>query len=461
MSPLLATFASTDTAARIVITDGTDTGYVNVSSGKVSLGQALGLSGNNLNIDASGNVGIGVTSSASNYSRVLHLHNTSTGSALHLTDGTSGSGANDGTDLLHYGTDTYITNRETTGNTRFFNGGSEAMRINSSGQVGIGTVSPSAKLDTAYTDTATYSATSPSADLILSRKNTGNTANETVGIRFDITGWSGSTTGGAAIEAIQPSNASTADLAFLTRDAGTWGERMRITSDGNLLVGKAASDVSVNGFEADNNGYTKITRTSGTANVNTVLQLNRLSTDGEILRLQQDGTTVGSIGNENSLGVNSIYLVSALGTGITFGSAAFIPTDGNGNAIDNSKDLGASSLRFDDVYATNGTIQTSDRNEKQDIEALSDAEQRVAVACKGLLRKFRWKSSVEEKGDDARIHFGIIAQDLQDAFTAEGLDAGRYAMFINSTWTDEETGEERSRMGVRYSELLAFIIAAI
>ena len=77
------------------------------------------------------------------------------------------------------------------------------------------------------------------------------------------------------------------------------------------------------------------------------------------------------------------------------------------------------------------------------------------------MRKFRWKSAVEEKGDDARIHFGIIAQDLQDAFTAEGLDAGRYGMFINSTWTDEETGEERSRMGVRYSELLAFIIAAI
>jgi hypothetical protein len=34
-------------------------------------------------------------------------------------------------------------------------------------------------------------------------------------------------------------------------------------------------------------------------------------------------------------------------------------------------------------------------------------------------------------------------------------------MFINSTWTDEETGEEKSLMGVRYSELLAFIISAI
>jgi hypothetical protein len=100
-------------------------------------------------------------------------------------------------------------------------------------------------------------------------------------------------------------------------------------------------------------------------------------------------------------------------------------------------------------------------NEKQDIDVLSEAEHRVAVAAKGLLRKFRWKDAVAEKGDDARIHFGIIAQDLQAAFEAEGLDAGRYGMFINSTWINEETGEERSRMGVRYSELLAFIIAAI
>ena len=70
-------------------------------------------------------------------------------------------------------------------------------------------------------------------------------------------------------------------------------------------------------------------------------------------------------------------------------------------------------------------------------------------------------SAVEEKGEEARIHFGIIAQDLQAAFEAEGLDAGRYGMFINTTWTDEGTGEEHSRMGVRYSELLAFIISAI
>ena len=128
---------------------------------------------------------------------------------------------------------------------------------------------------------------------------------------------------------------------------------------------------------------------------------------------------------------------------------------------DDTYDLGSSSYRWDDIYATNGTIQTSDRNEKQDIEELSEAEKRVAVAAKGLLRKFRWKSAVSEKGDGARVHFGIIAQDLKAAFEAEGLDAGRYGMFIYEEWEDKETEETYNRMGVRYSELLAFIIASL
>ena len=62
----------------------------------------------------------------------------------------------------------------------------------------------------------------------------------------------------------------------------------------------------------------------------------------------------------------------------------------------NAIDLGLSTARGN-IY-TNGTIQTSDRNEKQDMKHV-DTEQRVARS-KGLLRKFRWKSSVADKGDD-------------------------------------------------------------
>jgi hypothetical protein len=184
---------------------------------------------------------------------------------------------------------------------------------------------------------------------------------------------------------------------------------------------------------------------------------------------------------------------------------SFRPATNTGANQDNVIDLGLSGSRFEDIYATNNVINTSDRNEKQDIDVMSEAETRVAVACKGLMRKFRWIDAVAKKGDDARIHFGIIAQDLQDAFAAEGLDAGRYAMFISSTWWETQTdvpaveavaevldeegnvvteaveakeaytrtdtyetleeapegATERTRLGVRYPELLAFIIGAL
>jgi hypothetical protein len=267
---------------------------------------------------------------------------------------------------------------------------------------------------------------------------------------------------------------------------GDGNPRLYINSSGSLLVAKSSqADGATAGHELLSDG-----RFYHTKSGDHVGRLNRLSTDGDILRFAKDGTTVGSIGNR----FGAMYVHSPDGTngsGLRFFDGVIQPCESNGNDSDNDTDLGQVNSRFVDIYATNGTIQTSDRNEKQDIEALSDAEQRVAVACKGLLRKFRWKDAVAEKGDDARIHFGIIAQDLQAAFEAEGLDAGRYAMFISSTWweaqvertreveqedgttvtetyTATETYEEptegateRTRMGVRYPELLAFIIAAL
>jgi len=276
-------------------------------------------------------------------------------------------------------------------------------------------------------------------------------------------------------------------------------EAARIDSTGNLLVGTTDSDPANNGASGaegvsikDGNTI-RLARSGGGCII-----ANRMDSDGDIINFRKNGSAVGSIQAEQgvSINVNSGQdgSLSRAGTiKFRWGDVAFYPN------VDNSYDLGLNVRRFDDIYATNGTIQTSDRNEKQDIEELSEAEQRVAVAAKALLRKFRWKSAVAEKGDDARIHFGIIAQDLQAAFEAEGLDAGRYAMFISSTWwetqtdvpaveeeldeegnvvveakeaytrtdtyhTAEEAPEgatERTRLGVRYPELLAFIIGAL
>ena len=262
-------------------------------------------------------------------------------------------------------------------------------------------------------------------------------------------------------------------------------ERVRLDT-AQFLVGKTSQSIGTVGIEIDQFG-----RLTSTRDGDSSLRLNRLTSDGSIIQLRKDGSTIGTIGSTNTISIVNSFISGTL-TGISFANVAIFPTDQNGNKADNSRDLGFSNARFDDLYLTNTQIQTSDRNEKQDIEELTDAEKRVAVVAKGLMRKFRWKDKVAEKGDKARTHFGIIAQDLEDAFKAEGLDASKYAMFTSSTWwekeisvdaveadeakgieaqdaytymdTKEEATEgytEKTRLGVRYSELLAFIISAI
>jgi hypothetical protein len=315
---------------------------------------------------------------------------------------------------------------------KFETAGSETMRITAN-NVGIGVSAPTRSLVLGKGDSTG-----------VQTQYTNSTTGTALGDGFTV-GIDGS-------ENAEFWNFENTNMLFATNGS----ERARLDSSGNLLVGKDAAAVATVGTfigGGSNVGLVEITRDN-----NRPLRINRLSSDGQLVRFDKDSTNVGSIGTINgSLFIASPY---ASDSGLRFSGSIIHPCTTTGSPRDNAIDLGYSAGRFDDIFATNGTIQTSDRNEKQDIEELSEAEKRVAVAAKGLMRKFRWIDSVESKGDNARIHFGIIAQDLQDAFTAEGLDAARYAMFCSDTWTNDD-GSEQTRLGVRYSELLAFIIAAI
>ena len=155
--------------------------------------------------------------------------------------------------------------------------------------------------------------------------------------------------------------------------------------------------------------------------------------------------------------------------------AVALQQDGHFRPDDNgSQDLGVTGTRWDDVWS-NGTFNGSDRNIKQDIQDLDEVEKRVAIKCKGLIKKYRMKDAVAKKGNDARIHVGIIAQELQAAFESEGLDPFRYSMIGKDTWWEGIDSEgkrdvkyeattgytEVTQMSVRYNELLAFIISAM
>jgi hypothetical protein len=140
---------------------------------------------------------------------------------------------------------------------------------------------------------------------------------------------------------------------------------------------------------------------------------------------------------------------------------------------DNTVTLGGSSFRWSTVYAGTGTINTSDAREKQQIRTLTEQEKAVAVRLKSLIRAFKFNDAVESKGGGARIHIGVIAQDVRAAFNAEGLAAEDYAILCYDEWPEqpEERDEEGNvfqdykpagnRYGIRYDELYSFIFGAL
>ena len=114
------------------------------------------------------------------------------------------------------------------------------------------------------------------------------------------------------------------------------------------------------------------------------------------------------------------------------------------HAPDNICDLGASSKRFKDIYATNATINTSDRNAKQDISVIDDK----LLDAWGNINPVTFKliSSVEQKGDEARIHTGYIAQDVKTELDKYGIDACKYGLFCYNSWdAQEEKSHEEER----------------
>jgi hypothetical protein len=399
-----------------------------------------------MRIDAAGRVGIGTSSpssfdaagdnlvvgTGSGNNGITVYSGTANASSLFFADGT-GSAAARADGFIQY-THSNQALAFATG------GGSEAMRIDSAGRVGIG-VTP-------------FSAGGNGDNLMIGDPASDVGAGLTIGATTtgDIQFGDANTGTGRYAGLLRYQHADDV-MAFWTAS----DEAMRIGSSGNLLVGTTSTAVSsstgsVTGTVINNSGLFEAAKTG------TVMELNRLTGDGTILNFRKDGTTVGSIGTAGGV----MYLGTG-DTGILFNSVTnqiypFNPS--NLSNLDGVLDLGRTTARWKDVYRSGSTISTSDRNMKQDIRDLTDAERNVAVAAKGLLKAFRFIDTVAAEGDSANIHFGIIAQDLAAAFEAEGLDANDYQVYRADTFTDDD-GNEQTRLGICYENLLAFIISAI
>ena len=207
--------------------------------------------------------------------------------------------------------------------------------LNTTSSVGIGTSSPSYKLDL-------YDA---SGDASINIKSNGTFSN----LLF--------TRNGSGGDVRVRSDVANNNLQIVT--AGS--ERLRIDSSGNLLVGTTQTPATLITTSTTSHegvgiadGYLSIARNlTGSAGSGGVAFLNRLATDGPIADFRKDGTTVGSIGTYLS---NTYYMLNNT-KGITTGSATSNVEPCNASGVPQAggyMHLGSSSYPWNDLYLSGG-----------------------------------------------------------------------------------------------------------
>lgn len=128
---------------------------------------------------------------------------------------------------------------------------------------------------------------------------------------------------------------------------------------------------------------------------------------------------------------------------------------------DGSYALGTATKRFSALFLTTGTIQTSDADDKSELAEPPAALVRVGRRLMKKIGVFQWKDALAAKGNDqARLHLGLTAQAVRDAFLAEKLDPDRWGMFCRDK-TDEDQADSHprgERLGLRFDQVLTLLL---
>jgi hypothetical protein len=204
----------------------------------------------------------------------------------------------------------------------------EAMRIDSSGNVGIGTDSP-------FFTNATRKT--------LSINGTGSS-----NLSFGANGTAYGNIFVASNEMNIGTQTSANPLGFVIGGS----EKARIDSSGNLLVGQSTFNTGNVGGGVTNYGFNY-----GTVDGGLVARFTRLTSDGDIMQFRKNGSTVGSIGTK----LGGLYIADG-GVGLRFDSGGtddIFPSNSTGDAADASINLGSSGARFKDLHLSGTAHATS------------------------------------------------------------------------------------------------------
>ena len=366
-----------------------------------------------MRIDSSGNVIVGGTSAVNSGASTGNITINGSGNAiLNFTVGGAAKGW-----FYHDGTNFEMYNN-VSGANKFFTNGTERMRIDSSGNLLVGKTVQSIATVGVTVVNGQVTATADGADAIrLNRKTSDGsiidlrkdgTTVGSIGVDDGTLKVTHSDSAGRTLEIKGPNSSdngyigttSNHPLVFVTN--GATNEAMRIDSSGNLLVGKTASSLNNDGFQAHNTGYIGSTNSGAST-----AYFNRKTNDGDIVNFQKDGTTVGSIGSASDY----LYIYSPKatgGAGIGLGNSWIYPCNSTGSVLDATYDLGISNARYKDAHFS-GTVNaanfntTSDATLKTNVETLTGSLDAVK-ALRGV--SFDWI-------ENGNSEVGVIAQEVE------------------------------------------------
>ena len=221
--------------------------------------------------------------------------------------------------------------------------GNSRMVVLGNGNVGIGTTAPSGKLDVVGASGAAWmnliNGSETAFRLTTFNNGTGNGSSSYAfkhGLYYN-------STENAAVTFYRGGSSVGGFLTFTTNN-GT--ERMRITSAGDILVGKTSNTIATAGAKIGATTGTNITRDS-----NEVLYLNRTTNFGKTLSIAKDGTTIGEIGTYG--GVPYIGYSQGSGGGIMFNGLSIEPTAIGSSRSSNTNDVGSPTYKWRNAYFGN------------------------------------------------------------------------------------------------------------